>query len=324
MGKLALLCLVSLLASPVVAAGHAQRPSLILPEIVTSPVVKPIEDAALVARVMAQALEHRSRTGDGRVHINAIDDVRSARRLVIPVAGSTAGGGGSLFFRSDVTLINYDDIPEDVMVIYWPIGTSNPPSTSLNVVQITLPPTRAVTYIDFVATVMNKGGLGTLLFYPIFLGQFDKAAAVDGLSRIYTKQPGSNGTVSQEFPTVDADYFSAQNSAASLGLRQDAGFRTNYGIVNIDSAPHTFHVRFIGERLTTEANLTVPAYGMLQTSAPGGDYGALVVHFDLTDPGTNLVSWVAYASSTDNITGDGWVSIAGADLSPDQLKRVGL
>src|SRR2546427_622374 len=167
MRKLALLCLVSLLATPVVAAGHAQRSSLILPEIVTSPVVKPIEDAAFVARVMAQALEHRSRTRDGRVDINAIDDVRSARRLVIPV---------------------------------------------------------------------------------------------DGLSRIYTKQPGSNGTVSQEFPTVDADYFSAQNSAASLGLRQDAGFRTNYGIVNIDSAPHAFHVRFVGERLTTEANLTVPAY----------------------------------------------------------------
>jgi len=44
----------------------------------------------------------------------------------------------------------------------------------------------------------------------------------------------------------------------------------------------------------------------------------------LTDPGTNFVSWIAYASSTDNITGDGWVSIAGADFSPDQLKNIGL
>jgi hypothetical protein len=123
---------------------------------------------------------------------------------------------------------------------------------------------------------------------------------------------------------VDADHFSAGVTAVSLGLRQDAGFRTNYGIVNFDSAAHTFRVRFVGERLTTEANLTVPAYGMLQTSAPAGDYGALVIHFEVMDAGTKPITWVAYASSTDNISGDGWVSIAGADFSPDQLKRIGL
>jgi hypothetical protein len=32
---------------------------------------------------------------------------------------------------------------------------------------------------------------------------------------------------------------------------------------------------------------------------------------------------VAYASSTDNITGDGWVSIASADLTPDDLTIIG-
>jgi hypothetical protein len=35
------------------------------------------------------------------------------------------------------------------------------------------------------------------------------------------------------------------------------------------------------------------------------------------------VSWIGYASSTDNVTGDGWVSIASADFSPGDLDQVG-
>ena len=58
--------------------------------------------------------------------------------------------------------------------------------------------------------------------------------------------------------------------------------------------------------------------------ASAGDYGALTVTFDITDSGGASISWVAYASSTDNITGDGWVSIASADLTPDDLTIIGL
>src|SRR5207247_3079045 len=144
-----------------------------------------------------------------------------------------------------------------------------------------------------------------------------------GLRRIYTQQQGAEGTVSQEFPPVDVYNLLVADQSASLGLRQDDSFRTNFGIVNADKIPHTVRVTAIGERLTKDTTVTVPAYGMVQTSIPAGDYGAVSVVFDITDSGGASIAWVAYASSTDNITGDGWVSVASADLTPNDLFVIG-
>ena len=189
--------------------------------------------------------------------------------------------------------------------------------------RLTLQASKAVTYTDFVATVLNKSGLGAILFFGVKGSSADANAAIDGLSRIYTKQPGAEGTVSQEFPPVDVYNLLVADQSASLGLRQDDGFRTNFGIVNADKVPHIVRVTAIGERLTKDTIITVPAYGMVQSSIPAGDYGALTVVFDITDSGGASIAWVAYASSTDNITGDGWVSIASADLTPDDLAIIG-
>ena len=319
MKRTLVLVVVSLVALPIFARSHRVLNAVT----VTEADAQPVTDPTLYGRVLRQATEQMARRRD--VHASALGDVRSARFFVIPAAGSAAGGGGALFFRSDVTLMNYDIVDEQVLVVYWPLGTSNPPtSSSLISALITLPRNTAVTYVDFVASVMHSGGIGTLLFFPIFGGQLDQHSSIDGMSRIYTRQPGSTGTVSQEFPPVDADNLSAIDTAASMGLRQDAGFRTNWGFVNLDSKPHAVHFRFFGERANSDVTVTVPAYGMLQQAMPGGDYGALVVHFEITDSGTSFVTWVGYASSTDNLTGDGWVAVASADLDPDDLDDIGL
>ena len=298
---------VALIALPLAAATvprHAVRS-----EIARSAVTEPA-DPVVVAKLF-----------DGAVHARAVGDNRSARYFVIPAAGSVQGANGT-FFRSDVTLINYASTAEDVIALFWPAGQSTPPSTSAGV-KLTLQPAKAVTYVDFVASVLNKSGLGAILFFGVKGTAVDPNAAIDGLSRIYTKQPGSDGTVSQEFPPVDVYNLLVADTSASLGLRQDASYRTNFGIVNADKVPHNVHVTAIGERLTQDTTVTVPAYGMIQSSIPAGDYGAVTIAFDITDSGGASVSWVAYASSTDNITGDGWVSIASADLTPNDLAVIG-
>src|SRR5206468_7447563 len=113
------------------------------------------------------------------------------------------------------------------------------------------------------------------------------------------------------------------DTSVSLGLRQDDAFRTNFGIVNADNLPHAVKVTAIGEKLTKETTVTVPAYGMVQSSIPAGDYGAVTVSFDILDSAGASVASVAYASSTDNVSGDGWVSIASADLTPNDLTFIG-
>ena len=62
---------------------------------------------------------------------------------------------------------------------------------------------------------------------------------------------------------------------------------------------------------------------MIQQSIPAGDYGAVTILYQVTDAGNNFVSWVGYASSTDNTTGDGWVSLASAGMSPGELDLIG-
>src|SRR5258705_531643 len=136
----------------------------------------------------------------GAVHAQTVGDNRSSRYFIIPAAGSLAGANGT-FFRSDVTLINYASTPEDVIALFWPAGQSTPPSVSGGV-RLTLQASKAITYTDFVATVLNKSGLGAILFFGVKGSSIDANAAIDGLSRIYTKQPGAEGTVSQEFPPV--------------------------------------------------------------------------------------------------------------------------
>jgi hypothetical protein len=244
---------------------------------------------------------------------------RTRRGFVIPAAGSVAGGGGSLFFRSDVTLFNNDDDDQYVMVLWLQAGTSTPQIFRL---VNPLPAESApVTVVDFVGSALKVSGLGALVFVPVDQnGDIDEDAALDGFSRIWTKQPGSTGTVSQPFPGVDAENLDDQVGAIALGLRHDANYRTNFGIVNLDDKPHNFILLVVGERAEGELLVTVPALGMVQQAIPAGDYGAATVLIlndrDDFDPD---YSWIGYASSTDNVTGDGWVSIAGAALAPEDI-----
>ncbi|MGA8809347.1 MAG: hypothetical protein WB973_15870 [Thermoanaerobaculia bacterium] len=280
--------------------------------------------ARLLAQVKARGMAHRASHAKG-VHASVITDSVSARAFIIPAAGSLAAGGGALFFRSDVTLANYRSTPQQVLVGFWAQGTTNPINNSANYKTVTLPPGQFVTVQDFVATSLNTSGLGTLLFIPYTGTDFDENGAIDGFSRIYTNQPGSTGTVSQPFDAVDPDTLSAQyiDEAVALGMRQDANFRTNFGIVNVDAADHIFKISFVGEKLQTTLTVTVKAYGMIQQAIPAGDYGAVSILFQVTDAGNNFVSWIGYASSTDNLTGDGWVSLASADMSPSELDLIG-
>lgn len=285
--------------------------------------------ADVAATVYAQwrayvAAKHTAATG-GAVHTSAVADSRSSRVIVIPAAGSLAGGGGSLFFRSDVTLVNYEAAAHDVIVMWWPAGSSNTlATTGANVITLTLQPNTFNTYPDFVANTLHQSGLGSIVVIPSASGTLTFDAGIDGFSRIYTKQPGSNGTVSQEFPGVDPDSSAMFDEGVSLGLRQDANYRTNWGIVNTDTVSHSFHITFMGENnQTATVDVTVPAFGMIQQAAPAGTFGALNVIFTSPDI-TSFGSFIAYASSTDNTTGDGWVSLAAGDLSSNDLSSIGL
>lgn len=267
--------------------------------------------ALRLARQAAAARLQSSAAAD-RLRNDAVLVDASTFAFAIPAAGSLQGGGGT-FFRSDVTLANYGDGPQDVMVLWLERGQDG---TNAPTFRLTLPDGPPVTTRDFVAA-LGRSGLGTLYFLAIdSSGQVDPAGNIDGFSRIWTNQPGAAGTVSQPFTGMDDFNLYDEFEAIALGLRQDADYRTNAGVVNLDGVAHTFQVTVFGETSFAEFTITVPAMSMQQVAIPAGSWGAVTLTFtpevDEVDFG-----WLAYGTSVDNRTGDGWVSNAARISDPE-------
>ena len=122
----------------------------------------------------------------------------------------------------------------------------------------------------------------------------------------------AGGTTSQSFPGIRPDALVGTDPAFLLGLQQDSNFRTNVGIYNYDtSSAHTFTVNIHGLS-NTSMTVTVPAWSIVQTSIPAGNWGPLFA-IVFPDSGMNGQWWAAYASSSDNKTGDGWITIGSQD-----------
>ncbi len=240
-----------------------------------------------------------------RVRPEVISVESSASSLLIPAAGNLTGGGGT-YFRSDVTLANYRSVDQRVAIGWLQAGQDN---THQPVQYFTLPALTTTAIQDFVNVSLHKTGLGAIVVLAEdSQNNPDTAGTIDGYSRIWTPQPASAGTVSQNFTSISLQDSLGSLTAIALGLRQDSGFRVGAGVVNLDSVSHSWTVTSIatGAKIT----ILVPAYSLVQTSLPGG-FGSPAGNVSLTFNSDGFgFWWSGYASSTDNVTGDGWVSRA--------------
>lgn len=247
----------------------------------------------------------------------AIIENRSARALVLPVAGSAAGANGT-YFRSDVTFANWNDREQVVGLIWLPNGNPD----GIDLFSFVLPATSIVTEQDFVGQFLELSGLGSVIIIPITPeGDLDDDGAIDMYSRIWTPQPNATGTVSQPFPGVEPSFLTFEEEAVILGLRQDAQYRTNFGLLNLSEVDLTFELTVLTEDGGSPAvqTYTVPSMSMIQQGIPAGAFGQLSLGLSLTQVPDEEFTWMAYASSTDNITGDGWVSIAANPWDDERL-----
>src|SRR4029450_5964867 len=138
-------------------------------------------------------------------------------------------------------------------------------------------------------------------------GASDPNAVLDGFSRIWSNQPGALGTVSQGFPSVSIFDSVGSFIAYALGLRHDNRYRTNVGIVNLDTAAHTWTVDVNGLTGSTNFDVTVPPISMKQAGLPSGNYGDLILTLQTTGSG---FYWSAYGATVDKPSGDSWSSHA--------------
>ena len=120
-------------------------------------------------------------------------------------------------------------------------------------------------------------------------------------------QSGS-GTTSQQFSAISYYDLFGDLSAFAIGLRHDAGFRTNAGVVNLDQVQRswTMEIHPANGPRPSDVVMTVAPCSMTQTNIPAGNYGPVLLKWNPHN-GTEENWWSAYGSSTDNFTGDGWI-----------------
>lgn len=235
---------------------------------------------------------------------NAIEYDLGYSALLLPGAGNLAGSNGT-YFRSDVMLVNYLNVDQDVAITWLAQGVDN---SNAQAQIYTLAKESAVALDDFVGQTLQQQGLGAVAIVGVnSSGNYDVNADIDATSRIWTPQPGGAGTTSLQLAAVTTPDLYDNPPAYAFGLKQTAGFHSNVGIVNLDSAAHTFTVGVNGQNTSSSFNVTVPAFSLQQVPLPDGDFGDLWLSFV---PEGGGFAWSAYGVSDDNTTGDGWASHA--------------
>ncbi len=241
-------------------------------------------------------------------------------QILIPAAGSVAGANGT-FFRSEVTLTNFRDTDQRVQLQWLP--TPSAPQT----VFITLPAHTGVASEDFVTTYLQQSGLGAILITGVTsTNGLDTGALLFATARIWSPQPGSTGTVSQSFPLIPIGALKPGSQVIILGQKIDSRYRTNVGVVNLDTVyTRTFDIVQSTDNPTfaaVQTTVTVAPMSMVQVKLQdfaSRSLQAVVVPraVDPTTPGPIISNlWVAYGSSVDNVTGDSWSNLAMPLLTP--------
>lgn len=252
-----------------------------------------------------------------KIRPNVVTQDQVASSFLIPAVGSLQGANGT-FFKSEVEIANYRDVPQRIAITVLQRGVSGG-GTSRTF--MTIPAygnggAVGITSDDFL-TLLGRTGLAAIVVEGVTAdGSADAAAEIDGFARVYTAQPAtdtcnnSGGTVSQAMHVLPIDALrGGEFPAFALGLRQDADYRTNVGIINRGSQSHRFRIDAVGTLGSSTTAVTVASQSMDQVPLPAGNLGIMTVIITMEDqPASSETNapWAAYASSVDNRTGDGW------------------
>ena len=240
----------------------------------------------------------------------AFASLASAQQYLLPAAGSIQGANGT-YFRSDVAIWNFRAEPQRILMRWMPQGETG---VGIPEVEITIPAYSGIQDPDFARNVLGQEGkLGAVFFLAVHAdGALDPNARLSIQTRIWTPQPDTRGYSSQTFDAIRITQIAGENRVIT-NQRNDFRYRLNVGIVNLDTtSAHTWQI--VSDNSTTA--ITVPPFSMHQVSIPRFDNSTEVPLLRIIGNGGGQTKWVAYGSSVDNVSGDGWTSLAYAAQLP--------
>ncbi|HEX7154218.1 MAG TPA: hypothetical protein VF618_22210 [Thermoanaerobaculia bacterium] len=275
-------------------------------------------------RLLALCLVLFAPCGFAQVRPDAADREAAVPNVLIPIAGEVAGAFGTRF-QTDVTMANRTAVAARVAIFWLPQGRSG--SITVPLRTLTLPPHSTTQFPRFVSETLGQTGLGAFIARAVNDdGTTNFSGRIDVYARIWSPAHTGQGTYSQGVygttllgPGTDD---LQPIHAFVYGLRQDANFRTNYGLVNLMSEPRGFTITVTGENGSSYArDIMVPGASMIHEPLPPEQhFGALTIEMMIhyVAPPQVSLPWAGFASSVDNFTGDAWYSKAQAAYRNNQ------
>lgn len=266
-----------------------------------------LEPAPDMGGTIADLVQARKSEG---LHTESVIEESYSFALILPVAINSPGKNGT-YFRTDATICNYRSTDQTIAVGWMPNGVSG---AGGGITYYTLKARTIYMVRDFLGSGsgswLKLTGVGAVMISGMYTGTstVDSDAMLDASFRIWTYEPGSRGTTSFGVGASLGTVYGMW-TADAIGLRHDAGFRTNVGIVNMDGSSHSWSVRIVGD-LETTFTVTVPPLALMQVPVPDLSYGDIFIDFTPIDFTSSSVYWNAYGVTADDVTGDAWLSRA--------------
>ncbi|MGC8916719.1 MAG: hypothetical protein ACP5NF_07045 [Thermoanaerobaculum sp.] len=191
---------------------------------------------------------------------------RAADFVIVPAAAA-APGLQNATWRTDLEIMNVDEVPVDVMIVFLPTGNidntfwydtftnhlggrSEDGFAKVDPKLKDIQPGRSVLLENIVEANWGANSVGALLIWAFKAGTFKQTTPPRGeprkilvWSRTYNKKTADDGTVStygQAIPGIPWYYYidphqqaKGLNKVVFSGIREDAAFRTNVGLVNL-------------------------------------------------------------------------------------------
>lgn len=235
--------------------------------------------------------------------------------VLLPVVINSPGLNGT-FFKTNGFFANFRNVNQEVLVRFITQGVS---AVGQPAVRESIGALSNIAPDDIFGpeSDLKMTGVAALLITAVLPGTntVDTSAQLLAMFRIWTPQPGSAGTTSFGAWGPPSDNIHGLNGAIALGLRQNAAFRTNVGIVNLDPVnTRSWTVTIRSSGTPTSLTITLPPLSMQlvavpATISPSANGYLSVTYVPFNAPGTDF-RWSAFGVSADNVTGDSWLSLA--------------
>jgi hypothetical protein len=236
--------------------------------------------------------------------------------ILLPVVINASGLNGT-FFKTDGFFANFRNANQEVLLRFVPSGVSGAGQTPIRNSINALTSVAAVDVLGPESGELARTGVFALLITAVLPGTntVDPNGKLLSMFRIWTPQPGSAGTASFGAWGPPSDNIHGFNGAIALGLRQNAAFRTNVGLVNLDPAntrSWTITIQSAGAPTAIPislAPLSMQLIAVPATITPSASGYISILFVPSAAPATDF-RWSAFGVTADNVTGDSWLNLA--------------